>query len=108
MLIRVFRAKKFSAVIICGSLHEVDAFVGDGDEMFAVEVANGFLIRLLAHLESVGNQFGRTLIPKTTMSTVLLQIIQQHIRELLRLSPTSRLHCHVNLSIGTHPVDISL
>ena len=50
---------------------QCDTIVVYGDESLAVEVANGFFICFLAHLEAVNDEFGWALIAEIAMTTII-------------------------------------
>ena len=87
-------------------LNEAYAFISDSDEPSAIEVADGFFVSLLRHLETVVDEFCGTFVAQVAAPVVLIEVTQQHLCEVQCVAVSCGLQCDVYLSVLAYVVDI--
>ena len=58
-------------------VHEMQSVIADGDQPLAVEIADGALEDLLAHLKTGFDILGIALVAKVAVAVMLLEIVEQ-------------------------------
>lgn len=76
--------------------------------MTLVEVADGFLIDFLRHLEAPLDVFGIALVAKVALAAVVLEILEERLCEIGGMSLPCRLQGAVYLPIGADRRDVTL
>ena len=72
-------------------LYQLDGKWFHNDEMTLVEVADGFLIDFLRHLEAPLDVFGIALVAKVALTAVVLEILEERLCEIGGMSLPCRL-----------------
>ena len=78
----------------------------DGDEVLLVEVADSFLEHLLANAEEGVDFLGRTLVAQRREATIVLQVFQQGVAEIVDGLLSLLLQREVDFAVGTHLLDV--
>jgi hypothetical protein len=98
-------SRLFGSIVFCFSfqeqLVECQSVGCYADESLAVEVANGTLEHLLAHLEASLDVFCVALVAQVALAAVILEVLQQRVGEVECLLSSGRLQRNVDLSVGT-------
>ena len=85
-----------------------DAHRAYGDEALLVEVANGTLVNLLAHVETLVDVIGFALVAKVALAVVVQEILVEGFGEIGSLLDASLLQGDIYLSVRTNSSDVAL
>ena len=85
-----------------------DAHRAYGDEALLVEVANGTLVNLLAHVETLVDVVGLALVAKVTLAIVVQEILVEGFGEIGSLLDAGLLQGDIYLSVRTDSSDVAL
>ena len=85
-----------------------DAHRAYGDEALLVEVAYGTLVNLLAHVETLVDVVGLTLVAKVALAIVVQKILVEGFGEIGSLLDAGLLQGDIYLSVRTNSSDVAL